>query len=134
MVIRLGKAAGVIFFVLALLWCWYSVAANYDYDSLAGTYVLDGGDKSCILDLRADRTFVQEIIQNGTQQEVQGRWHRSGEAGVAFSNEFVRLSGQELNAAGEAHGEFRKLLGIFPTLTLAPLPEGPKFRRSLFHR
>lgn len=30
-----------------------------------------------------------------------------------------------------SHGEFEKRLGLFPVLTLAPLPEGPQFRKRL---
>jgi hypothetical protein len=52
------------------------------------------------------------------------------EAHVSFSSEFLKVSGQELDAAGEAHGQFDKTLGLLPYLTLAPLPDGPAFRRK----
>jgi hypothetical protein len=58
---------------------------------------------------------------------------RYGESHVSFSNEFLQISGEEMNAAGQAHGEFHMLLGIFPILVLAPLPGGPKFHKQLFH-
>jgi hypothetical protein len=51
---------------------------------------------------------------------------------VSFSGEFLRLSGEEMNAAGEAHGEFERTLGIFPVLVLAPLPDGPRLNKRLF--
>ena len=54
-----------------------------------------------------------------------------GESHVSFSREFLTISGQEVNAEGEAHGEFSKTLGLLPCLILAPLPDGPRFRKKL---
>jgi hypothetical protein len=76
---------------------------------------------------------VQELSRSGEIKKSQGHWHRYGESHVSFSNEFLKLSGEELNAAGEAHGEFGKTLEIFPYLVLAPLPDGPRFHKRLFH-
>jgi hypothetical protein len=83
--------------------------------------------------LRPDRTFVQELSRSGEVKKSQGHWDRYGESHVSFSDEFLQISGEEMNAAGQAHGEFDKLLGIFPTLVLAPLPAGPTFRKKVFH-
>ncbi len=118
---------------IVLFWIWYSVAANYDYGALAGTYVFHGDGETCALYLRPDRTFVQELNRSGDIQKSQGHWDRYGLSHMSFSNEFLKLSGEELNADGQAHGQFDKTLGIFPTLTLAPLPNGPQFHRKLFH-
>lgn len=134
MLIRFAKAAGATLLILATLTFWYSVAANYDYDSLAGTYVLKQGTEECTLFLRPDRTFIQEINRSGSHQTVQGRWRRLGQAGVSFSDEFIPLSGEELNESQEAHGQFNKRFGLFPSLTFAPLPDGPALRRKLFNR
>lgn len=123
---------GILLLVI-LLWVWYSWAANYDYGALAGTYVFRGNGETCTLQLRPDRTFVQELSRSGEIQKSQGHWDRYGEAHVSFSNEFLKLSGEEMNADGQAHGQFDKTLGIFPTLVLAPLPNGPKFHKKLFH-
>jgi hypothetical protein len=123
---------GILLFA-ALFGVWYSVAANYDYGALAGTYVFHGNGETCTLYLRPDRTFVQELSRSGEIKKSQGHWHRYGESHVSFSNEFLKLSGEELNAAGEAHGEFGKTLEIFPYLVLAPLPDGPRFHKRLFH-
>jgi hypothetical protein len=68
----------------------------------------------------------------GDVQKAQGTWHRYGQAHVSFSSEFLIVSGQELNADHEAHGEFGKTAGLLPFLTLAPLPDGPRFAKSLF--
>jgi hypothetical protein len=112
---------------LLLFSLWYSVAANYDYGALAGTYVFRGNDEACTLYLRPDQTFLQELKRSGHTQKAAGRWHRYGEAGVAFSSEFVKLQSEELSAAGEAHGEFQKSFGLFKKLVLAPVPDGPTF-------
>jgi hypothetical protein len=116
---------------LIVLIGWYVLAFNYDYGTLAGVYVLDQAGERCVLSLRADHTFVEELSKAGDVQKSYGTWHRYGEAHVSFSQEFLRVSGQELNASGESHGEFEKSLGLFPVLTLAPLPNGPQFRRRL---
>jgi len=119
--------------IIILFWVWYSVASNYDYAALAGTYVFHGNGETCTLYLRPDRTFVQELSHSGEIQKSQGNWYRYGQAHVSFSNEFLKLSGEEMNADGQAHGQFEKTLGIFPTLVVAPLPNGPEFHRRLFH-
>ena len=110
---------------------WYYVAANYDYDALAGVYVLDRNGERCLLDLQPDHSFKEELTHAGTFQRVAGTWHRYGQSHVSCSHEFLKVSGQELNAGGEAHGQFEKRLGLFPVLTLAPLPDGPEFRKRL---
>ena len=117
---------------LLLFTIWYSVAANYDYGALAGTYVFNGNEETCRLYLRSDQTFVQVLSHSSKTQQSQGHWHRYGESGVSFSSEFLKLSGEEMNGDGQVHGEFEKLVGIFPRLVLAPIPKGPLFRRKLF--
>jgi hypothetical protein len=122
----------VLFFLLAVLFVgWYAIAANYDYGALAGVYVLDHSGEKCVLDLRADRTFTEVLVHSGYIQRAAGTWYRYGQSHVSFSHEFLKVSGQELNASGEAHGEFEKTMGFFPVLTLAPLPDGPNFRKRL---
>ena len=126
------RAGCGILLLAALFAVWYSVAANYDHGALAGTYVFHGNVETCILYLQTDRTFVQELSRSGEIRKSQGHWHRYGESHVSFSNEFLRISGEEMNTAGQAHGEFDKRLGIFPILVLAPLPDGPTFHKQLF--
>ena len=116
--------------LIGLFVCWYVIAANYDYGALAGTYIFNRGVERCTLDLRSDRTFTEELVRAGGVQKAQGTWRRYGESHVSFSKEFLTISGQEVNADGEVHGEFSKTLGVLPFLTLAPLPDGPKFRKT----
>jgi hypothetical protein len=127
------RAVGGILFIILAFCVWYSTAANYDYGALAGTYTFRGNGEMCTLYLRADRTFEQELSHSGEAQKSTGHWYRYGESHVSFSSEFIKLSGEEMNAEGEAHGEFEKVIGIFPRLVLAPIPNGPKFRKRPFH-
>jgi len=129
----LVRSGLVILLLIVLFWFWYSVASNYDYGSLSGTYVFHGNGKICTLYLHPDHTFAQEISRSGEVQKSQGQWHRYGQAHVSFSSEFVKLPGEELNGDGQAHGQFDKTLGLFPVLVLAPFPNGPRFQRKLFH-
>jgi hypothetical protein len=119
--------------VIGLLLAWYHVAANNDYGALSGVYVFERNDERCVLDLRPDRSFTEELSDSRNIRNVEGTWHRYGQSHVSFSQTFLKVSGQELNASGEAHGEFEKRLGIFPILILAPLPDGPRFRKRLLH-
>lgn len=115
---------------VALFAIWYFIASSNDYRALAGTYIFHGNGESCTLHLHPDQTFEEELRGSSETQIARGRWHRYGQAHVSFSHEFLKLSGEEFNAAGEAHGEFDKVLGIFPILVLAPLPDGPTFRKK----
>jgi hypothetical protein len=126
------RIIGWVFLAIAAFWAWYSMAANYDYRALAGTYVFQGTGETCTLYLHADRTFEEEINRSGKTQKSAGHWDRYGEAHVSFSSEFLKLTNEELNASGQAHGQFDKTLGIFPTLVLAPLPDGPRFHKKWF--
>jgi hypothetical protein len=130
---RLISIAVATFAVVALFFAWYYVAANYDYAALAGVYVFEGNDERCVLDLRPDRSFKEQVSHSGNVRDAEGTLYRYGESHVSFSQAFLIVSGQELNASGEAHGEFEKRLGLFPVLTLAPLPDGPKFRKRLLY-
>lgn len=129
---RSVRVSLVIFLLVVVFVGWYSVAANYDYGALSGTYVFNRGDEKCTLRLNQDQTFSEELDSSGTVRQAEGQWHRYGEAHVSFSSEFLKLSGEELNASGEAHGQFDKTLGLLPSLTLAPLPGGPTFRKKWF--
>jgi hypothetical protein len=131
---RLAVAAAAFLLMLVLFTGWYAVAANYDYPALSGVYVLNQNAEKCVLDLHSDRTFTEELVRSGNVQRATGTWHRYGESHVSFSQEFLTLAGQELNASGEPHGEFGKRLGLFPILTLAPLPNGPKLHKHFFAR
>src|SRR3981081_1806750 len=108
-----SRVSGAILLLLIVLFvAWYSVAANYNYGALAGTYVLNRDGETCTLYLRPDRTFVQELNRSGNLVKAQGQWHRYGESHGSLSSEFLKVSGQEMNADGEAHGQFEKIFGL----------------------
>jgi hypothetical protein len=127
----LVRSALCILLSIILFVTWFNVAANYDYGALAGKYVFHGNGETCILYLRPDRTFLQELSRSGEIQRSQGDWERYGQSHVSFSSEFLKVSGEQVNASGQAHGEFEKRLGVFPVLVLTPLPNGPTFHRRL---
>src|ERR1700745_166114 len=108
---RIGKEMLSILFGIALFFGWYVVAADYDYRALAGTYVGAGNGAKHTLKLASDHTFSDEIDDSRNRRMVQGQWRRYGESHLSFSNQFIKVPGQELNAAGEAHGQFEKTLG-----------------------
>jgi hypothetical protein len=128
---RAATVVGGILLAIALFCLWYSVAANYDYDALAGTYVFNRDGEVCTLYLHPDHTFEQQLTRSGNLQSAKGQWRRYGQAHVSFSNEFLSLSGEELDASGGAHGQFEKAFGLLTSLTLAPIPNGPTFEKRL---
>jgi len=141
---KVTKSVGIVLLLLGMFVGWYVIAANYDYSALAGTYVYRSGDVSSTLQLRANRTFHQEVVQNGDRKEADGVWHRFGEGGVGFSIEFLRLPGaktalEEFNkpsddpvADAEFYGHFEKILGVYPTLKINANPPGPTLHKKLF--
>ena len=105
--------------LLVLFWVWYSIAANYDYSALAGTYLFQGTGETCTLYLRADRTFVEEINRSGQTQKSAGHWDRYGEAHVSFSSEFLKLTNEELNSIGASAWPIRQDAGDVPNTCLS---------------
>ena len=139
------KAAAVLIGVFAAFWLWYCIAANYDYDALAGTYTFKGQGVSCKLLLRADQTFHEEVTEAGKTRFADGAWHRSGMSGVDFSLQFIRLPGEktfvEDHGQGEGgpadlqfYGHFKKVLGIYTELTLNTIYPGPVLYKNPFAR
>ena len=131
---RIRSAALNILIVLGCIgafWGWHAVAANYDYKSLAGTYVLRDGNVLCTLRLNADHTFSETLRSGSRLQTTTGNWRLFGEAGMQLSGSFLNIPRQQLGPSGENYGQFYKTLGIFPYLQLDPDPDGPVLRRKL---
>ena len=59
------RVGGIIILALAAFWVWWSVASNYDVGSISGTYVFRNSVTKCILYLRPDGTFSQELNSEG---------------------------------------------------------------------
>lgn len=109
---------------------WYVVAADYDYGALAGTYVFHEGDETCTLRLNADHTFSEQLMRGKQVETATGEWRRFGEARMALSSSFLKVSRQELGPSGENYGQFYKTFGVIPYLQLDPDPGGPVLRRK----
>jgi hypothetical protein len=123
---------GIVLLVV-LFWVWYSVAADYGYSAVAGTYTLQQSGETSTLVLRSDHSFQQEVTRAGKVDRAQGNWRRIGEGGVVFSKEFLKVGGQEVRPDGEADGQVEKrCLGLLFSITLNPDPGGPTFHKKLF--
>jgi hypothetical protein len=121
--------------VVVASWVWYVVAADYSYTALSGTYVSQPGTEPSTLILRENRTFEQQQIHMGSVQRVRGTWHRFGEAGIAFSDEFLNARQQKTGNDAQVYGRVEKRsLGLVPYIALDPADSGsPLFRKKVFH-
>ncbi len=128
----IARVSGVLMLGLITFVAWYSIASNYDYDVLAGTYSLRRDGETLTLVLKKDRSFQEEFIHDGKVEHSQSSWRRIGEGGVVFSKEFIRASGQEIMPDGEAYAAVKKTLGLFPSIHCAPDSSGPVFSKRYF--
>ena len=136
---------GGTFAFIALLCLWFSIASNYDYNALSGTYKYKSDGATSTLVLKADRTFFQQVNQNGKTANAIGTWRRIGEGGVNFSLGFLRIPGakqyreefpEHLDGTvedDEYYGHFGKIAGMYPILKLNANPPGPTLHKQLFH-
>ena len=85
---------------IGLFWTWYSVAADYGYRAVAGTYTFERGTERSILILHRDQSFEQELSRAGSIRRTRGRWRRVGEGGVAFSKDLLTVAGQSVAPDG----------------------------------
>jgi len=126
---RLGYVVGSLILGFAAFWIWYCIAANYDYDALAGTYSYSKSNLAVVLVLKADQTFAEELTTNGQNKYANGTWRRIGEGGAVFSGDFLRLPGQRSYADSpgseeaswehpEFSGHFEKIWTVYPKLSL----------------
>ena len=110
---------------------WFREGENFGEGAVSGTYtVRSDGEKSTLI-LRADHSFQQELDSGGTVKRAEGKWHVFGEGGIAFSGEFLQVSGEVMGPGGEAYGQIRNLFG-FVSIALNPDGDGPRFHKKLF--
>jgi len=112
-------ACGILFSVILLFWVWYSVAADYGYNAVSCTYTFASNGERSTLVLKPDHSFQQELSKQGKVERATGTWRRIGEGGIAFSKEFLIVSGQEPGADGTAYGAIHKKFGFLVSLTLS---------------
>jgi hypothetical protein len=110
---------------------WYREGENFSDGAVSGTYIHHLNGETSTLVLKPDRSFQQELDVAGTVRRAEGSWRVSGEGHIAFSGAFLKVSGQEMSPAGQAYGQIENWFGVV-SITLAPNPDGPRFRKKLF--
>lgn len=121
--------------VLGLLfWVWYCWAADYGYAAVSGTYTFDRNGQRATLILLESRVFHQEVNHSGTVERADGTWRRSGEGGVDFSKEFLKVTGQRARPDGRAYGQVKKSFGgLFVSIEFDGREgDGPTFHKRWF--
>jgi hypothetical protein len=130
----LGWSIGGVLLLIYLVFAfWFMDAGNFSDGTVSGRYALRLSGETSILILKQDHTFQQELDRAGTVRLAQGSWRVSGEGHIAFSKQFLRVSGQEISPAGQAYGQIENRFGLL-SITLAPNPNGPTFHKKLFGR
>lgn len=116
-----------------LIWAfWFLEAGNIGDRSVVGTYTVEAGGDSYALVLKTDHTFRQDFLHQSKTEHVDGSWRLFGEAGIAFSPNFIKLPGQTMNSDGTAYGQIKNTFGIV-SITLAPNPGGPILHKNWSH-
>jgi hypothetical protein len=113
------RVAGVVILLVLGVVVWYSMASNYGEGVVSGAYNLAQNGEVSTLILKRDHSFQQELIRSGNVQRAAGTWRRIGESGIAFSKEFLLISGQEPGADGTTYGDIHKAFGFRVYLTLS---------------
>ena len=124
------KSIGVVLLLVCLTFTfWYVEAGNFSDSKTSGTYILQQGGEMSTLILGLDHSFQQQLDRLGTVIRAEGSWRVSGEGHIAFSKEFLKVSGEEMSPAGQGYGQIENWFGLV-SITLAPNPDGPTFRKK----
>ena len=123
--------AVILLLTVALGLFWYWEGENFSDGAVCGTYTLRQNGEVVTLVLTPDHRFQQELDGPGAVRRAEGSWRVSGEGHIAFSSEFLKVSGEEMSPAGQAYGQIENWFGIV-SITLAPNPDGPRFHKKLF--
>src|SRR5450432_2937366 len=115
---RLWILSGCLFVLVVSFVLWYIVASDYGDGVASGTYLFAQDGETSILVLNPDHSFQQELTEHGEVKRATGTWRRIGEGGIAFSSEFLIVSGQEPGADGTAYADIHKHVGLFVSLIL----------------
>jgi hypothetical protein len=109
---RLIGSAVIVLLSVVILLAWYSVASDYSYGSMAGTYVSKVNGAKSALFLNQNGTFQQQLYLAGKVKHAQGTWRRIGEGGIVFSKDILTVAAQETEQANEVYGQVRKRYGL----------------------
>jgi len=109
------SVVGVVIVALLCFGLWFAVASDYSDGVVSGTYHLAQNGETSALILKPDHSFQQVLNRSGNIQHAEGTWRHVGAfGGIAFSKEFLVVTGQELGANGLAYGDLNKLFGMIP--------------------
>jgi hypothetical protein len=97
---------------------WVVAAMDYGDSVAAGKYRLERNGESSTIVLNPDHTFRQTRRLGNNEQHSEGTWRRIGEGGIAFSKEFLVVSGGEPAPDGTTYCDMHKTLGLFVSLRL----------------
>jgi len=92
------------------------IASDYGDGMASGIYHFAENGETSTLVLKPDHTFQQELSVRGESRVATGTWRRNGQSGIAFSREFLLVSGQEPGADGIAYAHMHKDFGFFVAL------------------
>src|ERR1700674_4668996 len=115
---RLWIRCGCFFLLVVFLVLWYSVASDYGDGAASGIYHFAKNGETSTLILKRDHRFERELREHDEVKRAAGTWRRVGEGGIAFSKEFLPVSGQEPGADGTSYADMHKDLGVFVSLIL----------------
>jgi hypothetical protein len=130
---RFAILATAVLFLLALMWFWYTVAADYSYKAVAGNYELHLNGEDMKLALNEDGTFQQTLDDHGIHKNSAGTWHLIGEGGVVFSSSFLDTPGQETMQSGQVYGDIEKALGLFITIHINHTTNEPVYQKRFLN-
>jgi hypothetical protein len=114
-----ARAWSVVVLLAICFVVWYVLASDYSDSVASGTYHLSQNDETSTLSLKSDHSFQQELSKHGRVERAAGAWRRVGEGGIAFSKEFLVVSGEEPGADGITYGHIHKRFGFLVSLTLS---------------
>jgi hypothetical protein len=114
-----AKRAGILLAVLLTSLCgWWLVASDYGDAVVYGTYHLAQNGVECMLVMKPDHTFEQELMREGTEMHALGQWRRVGEGGISFSKDFLAVPGAEREPDGSSFADIHKAFGVLVTLEM----------------
>jgi hypothetical protein len=114
-----ARVGGVFVLLVLCYFVWGASALDCGEALACGTYHLAQNGETSTLILKPDHGFQQDFSKSRKVQHAEGTWRLVGEGGLAFSKEFITVSGQEPGADGTAYVHIQKRFGLFVTLVLS---------------